>query len=302
MARRGVRGSRRSEALERSRRPVAAITLAILCTFALLGAQAPVAGAAGTAQATGFKKPFSGAAQYEPLAPPQIDRPGQLHRSLGQPAADRIARKLGLSRGDAFTQRQFRLFITGRGIGGRKRAARVLDRSVKIFINTNGHPLYSVVNGHRTQSVLASYGLFVTRSGLLESLANTHAPTRKANKYLEPGGYLGTWCINNGATHTLRALYRSAYTVEAAYGFAAQSVSGTAQLVTNTKGGVTTHVGMSMAPTIWMVNFALLYVLKPTLAAEMPRDWAPIPARVVHAIKASRTGQVRFSEFASMLP
>jgi hypothetical protein len=72
--------------------------------------------------------------------------------------------------------------------------------------------------------------------------------------------------------------------------------------VTNTKGGVTTHVGMSMAPTIWMVNFALLYELKPSLAAEMPRDGAPIPARVVHAIKASRTGQVRYSKFASMLP
>ena len=137
--------------------------------------------------------------------------------------------------------------------------------------------------------------MFVTRKGLVESLANTHAPTRKADKYIQPGGYLGAWCIHNGAAHTLRALYRSAYTIEAAYGFASQGQSGTAQLVANTATDVKTHVGMSMVPSIWIVNFALLYVLKPSLAAEMPSAWAPIPRRVVRAITASPTGQVRYA-------
>lgn len=274
--------------------------LAVVCTVAVLGAQAPGAGAATSD--TGFTEPFSGAARYEPLAPLEVAGADQLHQPLGQAAADRIAHQIGLSRRDAFTPSQFRLFVTGGGVGGSARAARVLDRSVKIFVNTVGHPLFSDVHGQRTRSVLASYGLFVTHAGLLESLANTRAPTRKANKYIEPGGYLGTWCIRNGATHTLRALYRSAYTVEAAYGFAAQSESGTAQLVANTRSGVTSHVGMSMAPTIWMVNFALLYVLKPSLAAQMPDAWAPVPARVVHALKRSRTGQVDYSRYAALLP
>ena len=53
--------------------------------------------------------------------------------------------------------------------------------------------------------------------------------------------------------------------------------SGAAQLVTNTKGNTTSIVGMSMVPSIWIVNFALIYTLNPRLAAKMPAYWAPIP-------------------------
>jgi hypothetical protein len=277
------------------------VIVVLVAAIALLGLQGAGAGAAAGTQDTGFRKPFSGAARFEPLAPLQVTPADELHQPLGQRAADRIAAQIGLTRHDAFSKRQFRLFISGRGVGGSKRAARLLDRSVKIFVNTVGHPLYSRVNGHRTRSVLGSYGLFVTRSGLLESLANSHAPTRKANAYIAPGGYLGTWCIHNGATKTLRALYRSAYTVEAAWGFASQKISGKAQLVRNTENGITTHVGMSMVPSIWLVNFALLYVLKPSLAAAMPNAWAPIPPPLVRALKASPSGQVRYSRFRSLL-
>jgi len=94
-------------------------------------------------------------------------------------------------------------------------------------------------------------------------------------------------------------LYRSAYTVEAIYGFASQQQSGTAQLVTYTQRGVRKEVGMSMAPAIWLTNFALIYTLNPALAADMPARWAPIPATVANAILASPTGQVPYSEFAS---
>ena len=78
-------------------------------------------------------------------------------------------------------------------------------------------------------------------------------------------------------------LYESAYTVEAFFGFLAQQESGAAQLVTNTKGDVSTQVGMSMAPAIWLTNFALLYTLNPEVAALMPAYWAPIPENVADA-------------------
>ena len=268
--------------------------------MALAGQPSGALAAAGTLH-TGFTQPFRGARPYVPLAPPKAAASAPLHQAIGQQRADRIAHRLGLTREDAFTPRQYRLFVRGGGVDGSKRAARILDRSVKIFVNTVGHPLYADVAGRRTPTVLGSYGLFVTHAGLLESLANQHAPTRKANAYIQPGGYLGNWCRHNHATRTLQALYASGYTVEAAYGFKSQQESGTAQLVTNTLDGRHTRVGMSMVPSIWMVNFALLWVLRPSLAAEMPSAWAPIPRRVAHAIEASPTGQVRYAAYRSLL-
>ncbi|MFI2217024.1 hypothetical protein ACH47B_08875 [Rhodococcus sp. NPDC019627] len=183
-----------------------------------------------------------------------------------------------------------------------QRAAEVIEACARILTNTNGRPLYSDIDGHPTPSVLASYGLYVNTSGLLESPANADAPTRQVNSLIAPGGYVGTWLRNNGATHTLIALYRSAYTVQAIYGFASQQMSGAAQLVTNTKGGVRSEVGMSMAPPLWIVNFALLYILNPSLAAAMPAHWAPIPPAVADAVRASPTGQVPFRGYASYFP
>ena len=133
--------------------------------------------------------------------------------------------------------------------------------------------------------------------GLLQSPANTRAPTRQFNRLLAPGGYLYTWCRANGATRSLVQLFRSAFTVEAVYGAASQQLSGVAQLTTNTKGGVSAQVGLSMVPSLWLVNFALIHTLNPKSAADMPAYWAPIPAPVAKAILASRTGQVPYSKF-----
>jgi hypothetical protein len=58
---------------------------------------------------------------------------------------------------------------------------------------------------------------------------------------------------------------------------------------------------MSMVPSIWLVNFALLYILNPSVAASMPGAWAPIPSNVADAILASPTGQVPYSDYASNL-
>jgi hypothetical protein len=171
---------------------------------------------------------------------------------------------------------------------------------VKILINTVGHPLYSVIDGTVTQTVLASYGVFVTKGGELESPANDAAPTRQVNRVLEPGGYLGTWCRDNGAEKTLTALYHSPYTSEVVFGNESQLRQEKAELVPNTKGGRSTMVGMSMAPSIWLVNFTLIYVLNPSLAADIPSTWAPLPSAVVDALTNSPTGRVPHSEFASL--
>jgi hypothetical protein len=59
---------------------------------------------------------------------------------------------------------------------------------------------------------------------------------------------------------------------------------------------------MSMAPSIWIVNFAAVYTLNPQLAAKMPARWAPIPTNVAQAIAASPTGQVPYSKYQSSFP
>lgn len=251
---------------------------------------------------TGFAQPYAGTPKYLKYAPREAARASQVNRPLGEKAADRIARKLGLDKRHAFTPKQYRLFISGRGIGGDPAAAKLVDESVRLFTNTTGRPTFAHVDGQVTPIVLGSYGLMVSTAGMLESLANTHAPTRQVNSVLVPGGYLSTWCRNNAAEASLWMLYRSAYGSEVLFGNQSQQQSGVAQLVPNQKGATNATVGMSMAPSIWIVNFAAVYTLKPSLAAKMPAWWTPIPDDVVQAIDASPTGQVPYSDYESSFP
>ncbi len=278
------------------RRTHSALALLGACVLALAATQTATA---EPATDYGFAIPFAGAPGYENLAPTQLTDPGQLNEPLGQQAADAIAGQIGLTSADALSEQQYRDLVSGGGVGGNRADAEVIDACIRILTNTNGRPLHSDVAGRPTPSVLASYGLYVNTSGLLQSPANADAPTRQVNTLIAPGGFVGTWLRNNGATRSLIALYRSAYTVQAVYGFAAQQMSGTAQLVTNTKAGVSTQVGMSMAPPLWIVNFALIYIVKPSLAAAMPAHWAPIPSAVADAVRSSPTGQIPYADFAS---
>ena len=262
------------------------------------GTHAPTA--TGTATAFfGFSQPYAGVPRFVPVAPRQVRNATQLNVPIGQAVADRIARDIGLAKSRVFTPGQYAAFITGKGVGGKLSAARLVDASVRILTNTVGRPTYSVVNGHLTPTVLASYGLWVNRLGWLESPANTNAPTRKINKLLVPGGYLGAWCRANGAETSLRQLYRSAYTAEVVFGNRSQHIADAAQLVPNTKRAATVETGMSMAPSIWMVNFALIYTLNPKLAANMPARWTAIPAPVASALHAARGGRVPYAQWAS---
>ena len=260
---------------------------------------------------TGFSAPFSGPVRYEYLAPTLATDASQINEPIGIRRADEIARQIGLKREHVLTEDQFRAFISGGGVGGSRAAAALADRTVQIFTNTNGRPLRSDVNGVETETVLASYGLFVNENGALMSLAHKLAPTRFANVLLTPASecdprplcaYLNTWLVNNGAERTLVQLYRSAYLAEAIYGNEAQMTSASSQLVPNTKDGVDSTVGMSMAPALWLTNFALLYTLKPALAAQMPAYWTPIPTPVVDGLQDSPTGLVQYSDYESYLP
>jgi hypothetical protein len=246
--------------------------------------------------------PVSGPLRFESLAPTEATNASQINQPIGQQVADEIAPRLGLQKADTFTEQQYEEFISGGGNNGNSKDAQLVDDSVAILTNTTGRPLYSDVNGVQTPSVLASYGLYVNPSGVLESPANADAPTRQFNVLLAPGGYLDTWCRTNGATRSLVQLYRSAFTVEAIYGAASQILTDPWELTTNTKGGVSTEVGLSMVPALWLVNFALIYTLSPALAADMPAYWAPIPATVAAAILADPHGQVAYSEFESAFP
>jgi hypothetical protein len=276
-----------------------AIALAALSVPSLAAAQGVTRAAT---PATGFVQPYAGVPKYLKYAPTEATSARQVNRPLGQTAADRIARKLGLNKRQVFTAKQYSLFISGKGVGGDPADAKLVDESVRLFTNTAGRPLYVKINGKVTPIVLGSYGLFVNKAGMLESLANTDSPSRQVNTVLEPGGYLGTWCRQNGAQASLRMLYRSAYSSEVVYGNKSQQQSGVAQLVPNQKGARRSTVGMSMAPSIWIVNFVAVYTLKPSLAAKMPARWTPIPPNVAQAISASATGQVPFSEYESSFP
>ena len=278
-----------------------AIALAALSVPSLAVSQG-VAQAAAPAPAPGFAQPYAGTPKYEGYAPTQAASRRQVNRPLGSKAADRIARRLGLNKRDAFTAKQYKLFVSGKGIGAEPAAAKLVDASVRILTNTTGNPLYANVDGKVTPIVLGSYGLMVNTAGMLESPANKDAPTRQVNEVIEPAGYMPRWCRRNRARASLQMLYRSAYTSEAVFGNKSQLQSEVAQLVPNQKGATGSIVGMSMAPSIWIVNFALIYTLNPSLAAKMPARWTPIPTNVAQAIAASPTGLVPFSQYKSSFP
>ena len=287
----------------RATRAVAAITgIAVGLVLAFGSAPAmgvgPVTGRSHVSD-TGFRQPYAGTPKYQKWAPKQAENDAQINSPLGQERADEIASALGLDKSRVFTETQYLQFITGGGVGGDPHWAGLVDESVRIFTNTTGRPLFD-------DSVLASYGLFVDEYGMLMSLANDAAPTKQVNPVLVPvRGYLATWCRANGCVDALRMLYgESAYPGELFFGLLSQQTSAPLQLVPNNKRGQRTTVGMSMAPSIWIVNFMLLYVLNPTVAAQMPGWWTPIPDEVVRALKKTQNdpkpGQVPYRRYADL--
>lgn len=254
-------------------------------------------------QRRGFIGGAAGAKRFLRYAPTEIKTPTQLNKPLGQARADKIAKALGLDKSSCFTEAQYLTFISGQGKNGSGNvdSAKLVDESVAILTNSSAHPQIRNINGKPTPIVLGSYGLTVNTAGMLESPANTDAPTRQVNAVIAPGGYLSTWAAANGADASLRALYKSAYTVQLPYGTLAQHQGGPAELALYRNGAKSAVTGLSMVSSIWEINFLLIYLLNPKLAANMPAYWAPIPWKVVAALEQSPTGQVPFSDYAAYL-
>jgi hypothetical protein len=59
---------------------------------------------------------------------------------------------------------------------------------------------------------------------------------------------------------------------------------------------------MSMAPTLWLVKFNLIYTLNPDLAAFIRRAGPPSPRTSWPAIRTSRDGQVQYADYRSSVP
>lgn len=296
---------------------VATASLALVVTGVASGA-APATAAPGSS--TGFQSPFTGPTQYLKYAATQAKVSVNVNAALGQKRADSLAQTLGFKKKRALSAMQYTNFVSGFGVGGgtpaSAAAAQVIVDCLVYQTDTNANPKPKSADGSITYPHLGSYGLAVNENGALESVANSTNPCRQVNIVLEPVamcpppagtnplnlpcGYMSTWMKANGASDTLAALYASAYTAEVTDASKSQQVSGVAQLVTNTKsGGVTSMVGMPLAPSVWLANFLILYALNPVLAAEMPAYWAPIPSNVATAIANSATGQVPFADFAS---
>ena len=249
----------------------------------------------------GFIGGAAGVKRLQQYAPTEVATNKQLNQPLGQARANRIAKALGLNKNLCFTEQQYLTFISGNGQNGSGdlQSAQLVDESVAILTNSKANPLIRNINGQPTQIVLGSYGLTVNTAGLLESPANESAPTRQVNTVIAPGGYLSTWCAANGAESSLQMLYKSAYSIQLPHATAAQHERGAAELALYLNGRKSAVTGLSMTSSIWEVNFALIYVLNPKLAATMPAYWAPIPANVVAALTNSTAGQVNFSDYAS---
>lgn len=249
--------------------------------------------------AGGFVGPAAGAKKYARFAPTEVKNVRQLNQPLGQKRADAIARKLGLDKSKCFTPSQFRTFVAGKGVGGNLQSALLIDDCVAILTNSKANPLIRTIDGKPMSIVLGSYGLYVNTGGMLESPANSTAPTRKVNPLIIPGGYIDKWCQANGATESVVMLYKSAFTIQSVYGGKAQANASVAELFPYRKEGRRLIVGASVVPPLWEVNFCLIYMLNPKLAARMPAHFAAIPNPVVAALEASPTGQVPYSDYAS---
>lgn len=292
-----------------------ALATAFLATTAMTGASAH---AAEGDQETGFSEPFAGLPKYELFAPGEARGPIQVNEQLGQIRADWIASRLGFNKEKAFSREQFAEFATGRGVAGISPeslvAAALVDYSVAALTNTRANPYYRVIDGRRTEIVLGSYGLIVDEKGMLSSPAIDSSPVRQVNWVLAPEiickypnldlppqipcGYMGEWMRANGAVDTLLELYSSAYTPLVPFGYASQGTSEPWELLQNTRpDGSQATIGMAMAPSIWIVNFLLIYALNPELAAEMPAYWKAIPDEVAQALYNSELGQVPYSEY-----
>jgi sugar lactone lactonase YvrE len=249
---------------------------------------------------TGFESPFLGTPRFAQFSATKVAGPSLVEK-VGRAGADELAASLGFPADKVMTNEQYLKFVTGQGVGGDLSQAILVGQSVGLMINIPGVPLYANVAGEVRPTALGGFGLMVDPAGMLGSLAFASSPSKQINALLAPGGYMGDWCRANGCSSMIEALYASAYTGEAVFGYLSQQATEPVELVTNNKDGIVTQVGMSLVPPIYLVNFLLMYALNPDLAALMPTNWTGVPDQISEALWAN-SGQVPYADYASLLP
>lgn len=310
---------------------VAAGAVASLVFAAVGGATS--ASAAPAPLDTGFTPTNAGVVKYQPYAPTEAARAGQVNAPLTQEEADRLARIFGFDKSKAFSKKQYAALMSAKGKPSgytqaeANMAAKLARQSVRWYMtNTTGNTYTRIIDGEKVTVNVGSYGLIVSEDGMLKVPANCPDPTsadfsecspvRLVNWLLVPKplcddpdaakkppagvpcGYMGDWMRSNGARDTLKELYGSAYVDQEPYASTSQEEGGIPQLIYVTRAdGTTAEVGVPVAPAMWILNFVLVYMLSPEAARFMPAYWAAIPEDVVTALEESENGQVPYSEF-----
>jgi len=281
---------------------------------------------------TGFNETNAGVVKYQPFAPTEVTRARQVNAPMSQKKADRLARIFGFDKDKAFTKKQYTAFVSGKGRPAgftkaeARKAAQLTRLSVEYLSNTTGNTYQRIIDGEEVTVNLGSYGLIVSKDGMLKVPANCPdpsspkfsecSPVRQINWVLAPDaicdnpdlaksppagvpcGYMGAWMRSNKARGTLKELYSSAYAREVPYASQSQDDAKTAQLIyVDRADGSAATVGVPVAPAMWILNYLLVYALNPEAARFFPAYWASIPEEVVTAIQESDNGQVPYSDY-----
>ena len=307
--------------------------IATVASLALvLGGGAMSVSAAPAPADTGFNETNAGVVKYQPYAPTEATRARQVNAPMSQKKADRLARIFGFDKDKAFTKKQYAKFISGKGRpdgytkAEARKAAQLTRLSVEYLINTTGSTYTRIIDGEEVTVNLGSYGLIVSKDGMLKVPANCPdpsspkfsdcSPVRQINWVLAPDaicdnpdlaksppagvpcGYMGAWMRSNKAKASLKELYTSAYAEEIRYASQSQDDAEISQLIyVERADGSAATVGVPVAPAMWILNYLLVYLLNPEAARFFPAYWASIPEEVVTAIQESDNGQVPYSEY-----
>lgn len=307
--------------------------IATVASLALvLGGGAMSVSAAPAPPDTGFNETNAGVVKYQPFAPTEATRARQVNAPLTQKEADRLAGIFGFDKDKAFTKKQYAAFVSGKGRPAgytkaeARKAATLTRLSVEYLTNTTGNTYTRIIDGEEVTVNLGSYGLIVSKDGMLKVPANCPDPTspafsdcspvRQINWVLAPQaicdnpdlaksppagvpcGYMGAWMRSNKARGTLKELYSSAYAGEVPYASQSQDDAKIPQLIyVERADGSAATVGVPVAPAMWILNYLLVYALNPEAARFFPAYWATIPEEVVTAIQESDNGQVPYSEY-----
>jgi hypothetical protein len=159
-------------------------------------------------------------------------------------------------------------------------------------INTTINCMFSLtntINSHQLQlPPLSSYGLrFTKNNNVLKIVADcaTNQPCLTFNQYL--AGPIEQISYNAGCLNKVLNVLSNKVWINASKVSLTCQAYDEGPCIWMEKGE---YYGVPTAPSLWIVNFALLYCLSPKLAASMPKYRAPIPYPVAKLLLANSNG------------